>query len=117
MREGTSLQSRITSTEGTDGLLSSFHALLAEIVESFQPFSQLKVFISVPLVFIIQGKSRDAVWFYQASCRKSRDAVCLMKKFKIISKISNRSKSFLTFADTLNICVIFENVKSFNNCF
>jgi len=71
-KEWISHQTGIISTESTDGLLSSFLALLAEIVESLQLFSQLKVFISLPPTLTFQENSRDAVWFCQTSYRKRK---------------------------------------------
>ena len=66
MNEGTSRHIGFTSSDSTDGLLSSFLALLAEnLFKFFNNFHSQK-YLS------LFRKNRDAVWFYQVSYKSKR---------------------------------------------
>ena len=66
MKEGTSRHIGFTSSDSTDGLLSSFLALLAEnLFKFFNNFHSQK-YLS------LFRKNRDAVWFYQVSYKSKR---------------------------------------------
>ena len=66
MKEGRSRHIGFTSSDSTDGLLSSFLALLAEnLFKFFNNFHSQK-YLS------LFRKNRDAVWFYQVSYKSKR---------------------------------------------
>ena len=60
-KEGTSRHIGFTSSDSTDGLLSSFLALLAENCSSFS------IIFTVKSIYL--SKNIYAVWFYQVSCK------------------------------------------------
>jgi len=69
MKEGTSRHIGFTSSDSTDGLLSSFLALFAENCSSFSII--FNNFHSQKYLTLFR-KNRDAVWFYQVSYKSKR---------------------------------------------
>ena len=66
MKERTSRHIGFTSSDSTDGLLSSFLALLAENLYKFFNNFHSQKYLS------LFRKNRDAVWFYQVSYKSKR---------------------------------------------